>query len=381
MTLRTISVAPARSRDGRPDAGFGVEQEVGRDDHAFACHQAAPYAVPTREALADRDFTRLVVALPLVQEHERAFPGLDDRALRYHEHGRGGALEIHVREHVRLEQAIRVAQLDARFDRACLGLHRGRHEVDHAPPLTAGWVGQDNSRGETHSDRGEVLLVQLGQDPRAREVRDLVETVRGRDLHPLEGGLLHHQAGDGRAQADRPARRPCPFERGDLLRADIQRAQTLAGSVGQLRPALGHTGNAGFTQSLLSAAGHQVLLLGGDQLRAIDRQQWLAPVHRLAGEVYIQLLDVALVLGLDDLPPPLVNGHAADGAQSAAADAGRHRLAPDTEQLRTLWSDRHRRASRHGGGALRLLRVDRDVVHAHVVLRRLVGADGRVHWV
>src|SRR5438093_8322528 len=144
MTLRTISVPAACPSDRRPDAGFGVEQEVGRHHHALAGNETATHAVPAGDSLADRHLARLVMALSLVYEHERALSGLDERALWHREHGGGGVLEVHVREHLRLEQAVRVTQLDARLDRTRLGLHRGGYEVDRAPPLAAGLVGQND---------------------------------------------------------------------------------------------------------------------------------------------------------------------------------------------------------------------------------------------
>src|SRR5204863_1727389 len=113
MMRRTMSVAPGGSSDGGAQAGFGIEQEVGGDDHAVARFEAAPDLVTAGGTRPERDFARLVLAVPLVEKHESALAGGDDGALGDGQGGGGSALDEDVREHVRLQEAPRVVHLDA----------------------------------------------------------------------------------------------------------------------------------------------------------------------------------------------------------------------------------------------------------------------------
>ncbi len=63
--------------------------------------------------------------------------------------------------------------------------------------------------------------------------------------------------------------------------------------------------------------GQQVLLLGGHQLGAVDGQQRLAAPHQLADEVHVELLDVALELGVHVVHAALVGRHPAHRAHAA----------------------------------------------------------------
>src|SRR5262249_15622129 len=148
--------------------------------------------------------------------------------------GGGRAFEGDVGEHVRLEHAAGVRDLDARLRGARVRLDGGGDERDASPPFAALLAGEGDAGGRADADGAEVLLVDLGQDPHTGEVRDLVQTIGGGDLHPLDRGLRHHHSRDRGPQRDRAAYRARALEGGNLVGADVEGAEPLAGGFGQL---------------------------------------------------------------------------------------------------------------------------------------------------
>ena len=97
---------------------------------------------------------------------------------------------------------------------------------------------------------------------------------------------------------------------------------------------------------LLRPQRQQVLLLGGDEFGAVDREQRIALLHVLAGEVHVEALDVALELRVHVSEAPLVGRHAADRADGAVDARLAHLLAAHAEQGAALGRQRDHGAAR-----------------------------------
>jgi hypothetical protein len=130
---------------------------------------------------------------------------------------------------------------------------------------------------------------------------------------------------------------------------------------------------AAFPQGGEAVAGDEVFLLGGQEVRAVDVQQGLSPADGLPGGVDVEALDPALELGRDRVDPAFVHLDAAEHPHVADQDAGGHGLGPHAQLLDFLRDDRD------VPGSGRLALVDRDIVHAHLVLLGRWGGVGGPH--
>ena len=83
----------------------------------------------------------------------------------------------------------------------------------------------------------------------------------------------------------------------------------------------------------------RIFALGRDQFRAVDLEQRLALAHRLAGDIDVQALDIALELGRDRIDAALVRFDAAGGANHPVQRAQAGGFGPDAQLLHLLGAD------------------------------------------
>ncbi len=312
--------APAPGREGRErglQARFRVEQEVGRRHDPVALGEAAQHLVAVGDLRADLDVAGFDRAVRAIEEDEPAIARVDDGAVGHHQALALLDVQHDVAEHVRLERPALVGHVDADLDRA-RGAVDGRGDVRHlAAPLPARLVRERHRRRHAEPDAAEVGLVDVGQHPDVREVGDLEDGVGRHHAHALHDGLRRDEAADLGVQVEGAADRPRALELGDVGRADVPEAQPFPRGLQQVRAALGDRGNLAPSELLLRPKREQVLLLGGDEFGAVDREQPIALLHVLAGEVHVEALDVALELRVHVGEAPLVGSHAADRADGA----------------------------------------------------------------
>ena len=65
---------------------------------------------------------------------------------------------------------------------------------------------------------------------------------------------------------------------------------------------------------MLVLSRQQILLLGGDEVRAIDREKWLALAHELVGRIDVNIAQPAGKTRLHISQPALINIHVAGSA-------------------------------------------------------------------
>ncbi len=121
----------------RAQAGLGVEQEVGRDHHRLALAQAGEHLETVADAPAHAHLARLEAAVAVVDEHQLALAGRDQRALGHHQPAPLVGQQLDVGVHLGLERAVGVVDLQPHLDRAGLALDRGGDVADRAAPASA----------------------------------------------------------------------------------------------------------------------------------------------------------------------------------------------------------------------------------------------------
>ncbi len=153
-------------------------------------------------------------------------------------------------------------------------------------------------------------------------------------------------------------------------------------SPGGRRPGRRRPAGAAGAERAAGPEREQVLLLGAtSSVGAVDAEQRLARPHRLADEVDEDLLDEAGDLEVDVVDARLVHRHPADraparrppwplvtGAVRRPMSCCRCGSMPTVARPETV-----------GVGVAHLVRVDRDVVHPHLVLSRDGGGLLRIH--
>ena len=367
-------------REGGPQARLRVQQEVGRDDHPLAVREPREDLEGAADAHAELHLARLEAPLAAIDEHELAAPAVDHRALWDGQARSEVRAQVDVGEHVGLQLQAFVPELDPDLDGPGLLLD-GRVDVrDCAAPLLSGQVGHAELALHPDPDEGQVGLVDVRQHPDVAQVGDVEERVGGGHPHAVEGQLLDHVAGDVGVQVEGAFDLSGLLECLDVLGAHIPQQQPLARRREQVERALGHRGDPALGHLLLCVVREQVLLLCRHEIGAVDGQQRLAPPYELPREVDVEVLHVAVVLRVDVVEPPLVHRDPPHGSDHPRQLVMVDLFAADAEDLSLLRREGEARPSRdRPAGCLSLVLVDRDEVHSHRVLGRLVGSHVRVH--
>ena len=135
----------------------------------------------------------------------------------------------------------------------------------------------------------------------------------------------------------------------------------------------------GLLQRFDALSGNRVFALGGNQFRTIDLEQRLPLGDRLTGDIDVQALDVALVLGRDRIDAALVRFDTTGGTDHLVKDPQLGGFRPHTQLLHLLGTDLD--LVGRCGIVVLLSLIDRDVIHPHRVLlghRRSVRQPHRV---
>ena len=122
---------------------------------------------------------------------------------------------------------------------------------------------------------------------------------------------------------------------------------------------------AGFLQRFDALGGNRVFALGGNQFRTINLKQRLPLADRLAGDIDVQALDVALELGRNRINAALVRLDPPSGTHHLVEDAQLSGFRPHTQFLHFFSAD----LDQIGRCWLVILFafIDGDVVHPHRV--------------
>ncbi|VTR69342.1 hypothetical protein DESC_740081 [Desulfosarcina cetonica] len=190
----------------------------------------------------------------------------------------------------------------------------------------------------------------------------------GLDIMPFEGDFDSHHA-------------RCRREDGDGLPDGALALQILDLRVGEVP--VGQAG-AGGLQQLLAAGGgvelpqgDEVLLLGREQVGAVNVEQWLALLHGLAHIIHMQGLDPAVELGVDRVDTGLVEGDRAEGTDRLGKGPALHAAQANPHVLAGHRVD----ADGRTGSLLTIIvfRVHWHQVHAHGRFAWRVANVGGIH--
>ena len=213
----------------------------------------------------------------------------------------------------------------------------------------------------------EVALEHLRQQPHLRQVGDLVQHLPGHEALALNRGFLQYHPVRGRAQRQ-------VLDGLAILRQALQFgfrnipvAQALQGAVHQSLHALLHL-RAAARERLHASLRDQIFLLRRDQVGTVDVHQWLTRSHRLAGGIDVELLDPAVELRGNGVQQALVRLHRRHRPYRAPEIAQGDRFGFHAELLHLVQTELDQRSA--GGRSFTFVRIDRDIVHAHLVLFR-----------
>jgi hypothetical protein len=162
-----------------------------------------------------------------------------------------------------------------------------------------------------------LIFIEVGLDPDPGQVGDGEEVHAGAHLHALEDLLAGDVAGGGRVEGHGALGLAVAVELVDQAVRHVEQLEAAAGGGQEILAAAAHLGELRARESLGGLAGAQVLLLAGEQLGRVDREQRLAAAHGLAGGEDVELLDPARGLGVDVADARLVGrdqAHRAGGA-------------------------------------------------------------------
>jgi hypothetical protein len=301
----------------------------------------------------------LEAPIALGDQDNLARAAVDDGAVRYRRYRLVLAgTKHHVGIHAGLYLAVRIVQLDANGDGARLRLHHLRVDERHRAVMRG--VGKRSERhggGHAELDLGDIGFGDLGDHPDAAMVGNAEKLVSGGDALALDHAFFDDVAGRGR----RPV---------DGSRVGQGRAHFLDAAVGHIDIAQFLHGplqaplRLGFGRAALRPHGHHEVGLRQLNLRAVEAEQRLALFDVLSRLVDEQLLDVTIGAYRNDRKQRLVVLHGADPAYGAGDGQARDLLRPHSRALDLVEADLD------GVRIVLLVRIDRDVVHAHGVLLR-----------
>ena len=324
------------------------------------------------------DFPRLEPAAAQRHNDHAAAPGPQHRLARNrHRTPHDHRVEDHRGEHPLAQAAVRIRHGD--LDRQGPGLFRqfGFDELDRAADRLAREVGKGHLGLGAGTDPHHLVLEDLDRQPQRGDVGDVVRLHSRRHRHALEARHpFHDQSPCRRGHRQRAEDLARFLEAGDLIRGDVPEREPRPSRFHQslgMKPGVVRR----VAQSGRVPDRRQKFMRGLDQLRRVDLEQPLALRHRLADVVDVDLLDPAVVLRRHGDHPLLVVLQVADGPDLVPEIPLLHHPRPDVHVLD------HDRVDRDGrSGAERLLRlvgVDRHVVHSHFVLGRHGRGDRRIH--
>ena len=365
LVIPTAGAQRQQLLHGLLQLALAVDQELagGHDDIAFV--QATEHL---REVVIRHeprgDLTSREAPLAHRHEHQLSLTGVDHGLGRHGERVLLTAiLDPDRREHARLESHTGVVELEPHPQGAALGVQGGvdvRHlAFDDGALLEAqlhlGWLAQGDPWG--------VELVDLGLHPDAGQIADAVQVLARLDPGTLHHVLVQHEARRGGPDGDGAGGLTGAGHGVDVPGADVPQLELAASRARQ--------GAVG----ALAAQREQVLFLGRDQLGGVDLEQALAGSHLVAGLVHEDALHPAVEAQVDDAD--LVLGHLdlTDGPQVAEDGLGAHHLRAHAHVLDHDRIDGDQPPAAHA----HLVLVDRDQVHAHGRLARLVRDVGGIH--
>ena len=371
-----MALMRAQALQRRLQVALGIDQEVGRDHHALAFHDAFANFDHIARALAHDHRARLEPPLGDLHQHQLPRATVEHRRSRDGQHRRGRGLgQGHIAKQTGAQDAVGVGQFDANPHGACLRVDDRLHER-HLPFKSLPRQGGRLESGSlAHGHATGAGGGHVGDQPHLRQVGEPEDDFTGFEAGALHDHFFHHHR-VGRRGDDQVAASLVVSDMGQLCVADIPVAQTGQGGIAQAAHRGGAAGVAGLKLAG-GCVGDAVLVLRGDQFGAVDRQQRLATTDRHAGLVGVQPLDPALELRRDHVLPGLVDHHGRADAHARRQALQSNLLGAYAELL-----DLFRRKD-HGPGFCRRFAafVDGDVVHPHGILLRHRRGVGQAHRV
>ena len=147
-----------------------------------------------RDTCAHR--ARLKVARLTLHKHMRLLTGNQHRLTR-HKHPclAGAGDNFDITEHIRFEQTLGIIKLNAHFIGACFGIQIGIDVGDKTDKIAT------RQRADTQCSRipdmhpGNLILIQIGQNPDARQIGNLIKLGGWRHTRPFAHADAGHHTG------------------------------------------------------------------------------------------------------------------------------------------------------------------------------------------
>ena len=222
--------------------------------------------------------------------------------------------------------------------------------------------------GHTELDFGDIGFGHLGDHPDARMIGNAEKLVPGCDTLALDHLLFDDVAGRGRSPVDGSR---VGHGRAHLIDAAIRHIEIAQFLHGARKAPL----RLGLGRCALRPHGHHEVGLRELNLRAVEAEQRLALFDVLSGFIDEQLLDVAFRAHGHDRKERLVVLDGTDSAYGSGDGQGRDLFGPHPGALDLVEADLDRVR------IVVLVRIDRDVVHAHGVLLRHRRGVGESHGI
>ena len=171
----------------------------------------------------------------------------------------------------------------------------------------------------------------------------------------------------------------CALQLLDLMGGHVQQLETLTGTVQQRTGRAAALRRGGLTQGFPIGQGDEKLPLRRHQFGGVQGQEDLVALDFGTGLVDAQALDPTGSLGMQACQVAFVQVHLAQGSDRVGQIAPFHLGHAHTDVLHDHRVDLHR--AHRLARVLFLVRIDGDVIHAHLVLGRHRRSDGRIHGV
>ena len=298
--------------------------DLNRDSESirkFACvTTSSPGWIPSRISKRTIDLcpgphvARLEPPLPLGHEDDGSRPRREHGPVGHGHDAAERPLEREVRVHLGLQALVGVVERDADLDRPRLLIENGGDEGGPCPSRFARVDREAHPSRLPDGDERRFGFVHVGHYPDAPDPGDIEERVGRHDAGPLDGILRHHEAVDRGVESQRLFGFSGLLEFGDFAGADVPQEKALARRFVEIYSSAGDVGIRRRLKLPAGAERDQVLLLHGQKLGAVDRQQRLPLANGFPRVVDIEALHVTFEFRVNLGVQRLVEGHMPHGS-------------------------------------------------------------------
>src|SRR5579864_480732 len=207
-------------------------------------------------------------------------------------------MKFNIHEHVRLQLHRRIGGFDADLQRTGNWIDLRLDIADSCRESPAVLGRQSDYNALPYVNVGRIAFENIGDHPNSAQIADRIEFGLWRSLLTRERIARDDITARRSIQRDSALRLASLFELVDLCLAEIPQFQASARGADERIAVVGGFGQRAALQNATGLESEQVILLGGEHLRAVDGQQPVAFFDARAHEVDEDLFDPALHLGM-----------------------------------------------------------------------------------